>query len=392
MTSTPLPRRLAAALALPLLLAACSKPTEPAPVVPAVYVTPVQYTAAGAERRFSATLAARTESDLAFRTGGKLVARLVDVGQAVRAGQPLARLDAADYQLGAEAAAEQLRAAEVDAAQSASDAARFARLLADGSVGAADQERLQAKADTAAARVQQARRQLELARNRNAYTVLTAPFDGVVSAARAEVGQVVAEGQPVFQLARDRELEVVVDVPEALAADLRERRATVRVAGGAAQALRLRELSPTAAAGTRSFRARYALVSAAPALWRMGMTAEVALAAPRAGSEPVAELPVGALLSTQGQATVWVVDDPAATPAKLTRRSVTVVAQGNDSVTLRGLEEGAWVVSAGAHRLDAGMAVRPVKRPLDEPLPRPQAQAEPQPQAAASAAVLQVAR
>jgi RND family efflux transporter MFP subunit len=375
MKSALIPRPLAAALALPLLLAACSKPDTPATVLPAVYVTPVTYGAAAGERRFSATLAARHESDLAFRTGGKLIARLVDVGQAVRAGQPLARLDPADYQLGVEAAAEQLRAAEVDAAQSASDAARFARLLADGSVGAADQDRLQAKADAAAARVGQARRQLDLARNRSAYTVLAAPFDGVVSAVRVEVGQVLSEGQPVFQLARDRELEVVVDVPEALAAGLRERAATVRVADAAAQPLRLRELAPAAAAGTRSFRARYALAAPAPSVWRMGMTAEVALAAPRAGSEPVAELPVGALLSTQGQATVWMVQDPAATPAKLVRRAVTVLAQGNDSVTLRGLPEGAWVVSAGAHRLDAGMAVRPIKRPLDAPLPTQQSAA-----------------
>jgi RND family efflux transporter MFP subunit len=375
MKSALIPRPLAAALALPLLLAACSKPDTPATVLPAVYVTPVTYGVAAGERRFSATLAARHESDLAFRTGGKLIARLVDVGQAVRAGQPLARLDPADYQLGVEAAAEQLRAAEVDAAQSASDAARFARLLADGSVGAADQERLQAKADAAAARVGQARRQLDLARNRSAYTVLAAPFDGVVSAVRVEVGQVLSEGQPVFQLARDRELEVVVDVPEALAAGLRERAATVRVADGAAQPLRLRELAPAAAAGTRSFRARYALTAPAPSDWRMGMTAEVALAALRAGSEPVAELPVGALLSTQGQATVWMVQDPAATPAKLVRRAVTVLAQGNDSVTLRGLPEGAWVVSAGAHRLDAAMAVRPIKRPLDVPLPTQQSAA-----------------
>jgi RND family efflux transporter MFP subunit len=370
MNHTLLKHRLARALplAFPLLLGACSKPQEPVPVVPAVYVTPVKWQADAGVRRFSATLAPRTESDLAFRVGGKLMERLVDVGQAVRAGQPLARLDPADYQLGVEAAAETLRAAEVDAAQSATDAARFARLLADGSVGAADQERLQAKADAAAARVAQAKRQLDLARNRSAYTVLAAPFDGVVTATRADVGQVVAEGQPVLQMARDRELEVVVDVPEALAAGLRKRAATVRVGDGAAVPLRLRELAPAAATGTRSFRARYAPVAVMPAHWRMGMTAEVSLAGAR-GSEPVAVLPVGAVLSTQGQATVWVVRDPSAMPAALARHPVTVVVQGSDTVSVRGLPDGAWVVSAGAHRVDAGMKVRPVKRPLDVPLP-----------------------
>jgi len=141
----------------------------------------------------------------------------------------LARLDPADVQLGVDVAAEQLRAADVDATQAASDAARFKRLLADGSVGAADQERQQARADAAAARRSQAQRQLDLQRNRAGYAVLTAPFDGVITALRFETGQNVAEGQAMMTLARPGELEVVVDVPEALAPTLREHKASAQV-------------------------------------------------------------------------------------------------------------------------------------------------------------------
>ena len=143
------------------VLTACSPAAEKAPPIPAVYVTPVHNDHGEDMRILSGAVRPRIESELAFRAGGKVTARLVDLGQAVRAGQPLARIDAADYQLVADAAAEQLRAAQVDATQAASDAARFKRLLLDGSVGAADHERQQARSDAAAARVVQAERQLE---------------------------------------------------------------------------------------------------------------------------------------------------------------------------------------------------------------------------------------
>jgi len=143
-----------------------------------------------------------------------VVDRLIEIGDTVKAGQVLARLDPADYQLAVSAATDQVQAASVDAQQAASDEARLRRLLADGSVGAADHERQKARADAAAARLDQARRQLDLARNREGYATLVAPYAGVVTALRFERGQVVAEGQPVLSLARDGEREIVADLPE----------------------------------------------------------------------------------------------------------------------------------------------------------------------------------
>lgn len=200
-------------LSLAAMLAACSpKPAAP-PLVPAVFVTPVRNDNGAAQRVLAGSVRPRVEADLSFRTGGKVTARGVELGQTVRVGQALARIDPADYQLAVQAADEQQRAAEVDAVQAASDAARFKRLLADGSVGAADAERQQARADAAAARLTQAQKQAELARNRAGYAVLTAPFDGVVTALRFEVGQMVDDKQPVLSLARPGELEVLVTCP-----------------------------------------------------------------------------------------------------------------------------------------------------------------------------------
>lgn len=351
-----------AALGAVWALAACTRPEAVPPVLPSVFVTPVHNDTGNAERIMSAVIRPRIESELAFRAGGKVMARLVEVGQTVRAGQMLGRIDPADYQLAVDAAAEQLRAADVDAAQAASDAARFKRLLVDGSVGAADQERQQARADAAAARLAQARRQLDLARNRAGYAALLAPFDGIVTALRFEAGQMVPEGQAVMTLARPGELEVLVDVPEALAADLYKQRATVRVGGREdALALRLRELSPSASAQTRTFRARYAFASPpSGADLRMGTTAELHLG--REGATLSALLPVSALLVTTQTPSVWIADEKT---GALARQPVQLVSQTTDSVRVAGLADGALVVSVGAQKLDAGLKVQTVRRPLE---------------------------
>ncbi len=364
--------------ALAALLAACSpKPAAP-PVVPSVFVSPVRNDSGAAQRVLFGSVRPRVEAELSFRTGGNVTARLVELGQNVRSGQALARVDPADYQLAVQAAAEQQRAAEVDAVQAASDAARFKRLLADGSVGAADAERQQARADAAAARLTQAQKQSELARNRAGYAVLTAPFDGVVTALRFEVGQMVDDKQPVLSLARPGALEVLVDVPEAMVAGLKGWQASVLLGDAADSAassplpLRLRELAPSAYAATRTTRARYAVAATAdgPPL-RMGMSAQVRLQRP--GGQAGAELPVGALLVTAGAdgvasasattgagASVWLVDT---STGALKRQPVHLLSQTTDHVRVSGLADGALVVSVGAQKLDAGLKVQPVQRP-----------------------------
>ena len=353
----------AAVVAFATLLAGCHAAPTPVAEVRPVYVSTVRNDSGAEERRYTGSVASRYEGDVAFRVGGKVTARLVDLGQTVKRGQALARIDGTDFQLGADAAAEQLRAAQVDADQAASDAARFKRLLADGSVSAGDLERQQARADAAAARVQQARSQFEVARNRAGYTTLVAPNEGVVTAVRFEAGQVVAEGQPVLTLARPGSLEVAIDVPESVAPQLRDYRASVHL-GERAWTVELRELSPSANSSTRTFRARYTLPAAAAAGLRLGSTVEVRLS--RGGSADATTLPLSAVLATQQRPTVWVVDAQA---GRLLSTPVEVLSQTTETVRVRGLAEGALVVSVGAQKLDAGLAVRPVARPLDAALP-----------------------
>ena len=350
-------------LAVAALMAACSEPPAPVALVKPVFVTTVAETASGPTRTFTSVVRARVETDLGFRTGGKVIERLVEVGDSVKAGQALARLDPADYRLAVSAAADQVQAATVEAQQAVSDEARLRRLLTDGSVGSADHERQKARADAAAARLDQAQRQLDLARNREGYTSLAAPYAGVVTALRFERGQVVAEGQPVLSLARDGEREVVAELPEEWVGRARSLVATATVWHDAKSPLRLvlRELSPLASAQGRTFRVRYA---AAPesrsqvAALPLGSTMQLKLSGPSTGPA-AAVLPVTALVKASGSAGVWVVN---AKGSGVVFKPVQVVSIDDASVQVTGLETGSRVVSVGAQKLDAGMRVRAIER------------------------------
>ena len=354
---------LVAMAAASVVLAACSKPPAPAAVVKPVFVTTVTQAVSSQTRSFTSVVRARVETDLGFRAGGNVVDRLVEVGDVVKAGQALARVDPADYQLAASAAADQVQAASVDSQQAASDEARLRRLLADGSVGAADHERQKARADAAAARLEQARRQLDLARNREGYTTLVAPYAGVITALRFERGQVVAEGQPVLSLAREGEREIVADLPEEWVGRVRTLAATATPWHDTKASLRLvlREVSPLASAQGRTFRVRYAAapesrsqVGALP----LGSTMQVNLSGPSAGPA-AAVLPVTALVKASGSAGVWVLDGKG---SGLVFKPVQVVDMDDASVRVTGLVAGSRVVSVGAQKLDAGITVRAIER------------------------------
>ena len=301
---------------------------------------------------FTGVVRARREADIAFRTGGRIVARLVEVGQMVAIGQPLARLDEADLGLAVRAAAADLAAAEAQSRQAAADAGRSKSLLAAGHVAAAYDDQRVAAARSIAEKVVSARANLDLARRRLDYAQLLAPNAGVVTALLAEAGQVVSEGQVVLRIANPEERELVVQVPESAVAGLAEATAEARFWARPAEphAVRLRELAPQAEAALRTYTARFSL-PAAPDWVALGMTGTVRTAAPAA---TVATLPLSALHDRGQGPMVWKVqrDRVAAVP-------VEVVSLGEVTAVLRGaLAEGDQVVALGPQVLDPASRVR----------------------------------
>lgn len=353
-------------------LTACSPQdvTPPAPVT--VYVVEALAAQALDSRTFTGTLQPRVESTLGFRVGGQLLERRVEVGSTVRQGDVLAVLDDADYRLALAAAQAQKRAAEVDARQTLEDAERLERLASDETVGRADAERQRTGADAAQARLAQSSQQVMAQENRLAYTRMTAPFDGVVTGVRADVGQVLDVGTPVITLARTGALDVVVDVPEAWVDRVRRSDAAVRLSdspGTPAIAGVLREVAATANSPSRTFRVRYTLNSV-PAECRLGRTATVVLTErpdrPTATTDALVSLPLTALVNDGRSTHVWSVDEvsgrPSATP-------VTVHRQTQDRVWVTGVVAGTRVVALGAHKVDGSMQVRPVLQPASPSAP-----------------------
>ena len=344
-------------LALATLLGACSPEPPPVEALRPVRTAEIRYDATREANRYAGTVQSRFEVDQAFRVGGKVARRLVDVGQVVHEGDVLAVLDEADYRLAEEAARQQWTAAVAQARQAESDRQRLGALKADGSVSVADDEHATSGAQTAQASEEAQARQLELARNRLKYTVLRASRSGVVTAVRLEVGQVLAEGQPAVAIADPGTPEIVVDVPEDQLSAFQSAhfKASIASAPGEQFEVALRELSPQAAAQTRTYRARLKPVGTRA----LPLGATASLLSDRVVSElKVAAIPATALTQANGQPALWVVKHTGQAPVG-TVELMRVVVHGyrNDEVLVSEAPAGAQVVTAGVQKMAPGLKV-----------------------------------
>jgi RND family efflux transporter MFP subunit len=349
----------AAVFAAPIavVLSACSHDKPTAEVLRPVRAVEIRYGNATDTNRYAGTIRARHEVDQAFRVGGKVMQRLVEVGQTVHEGDVLAVLDDTDYRLAEETARQQLVAAKAKAEQAESDRKRLEALKTDGSVSVSDHEHAQSGAITSQASAEAETRQLELARNRLKYTVLRASQSGVMTAVRFEVGQVVAEGQAVVSIANESEPEIVVDVPEDNFASFKTARFRASLASAPSETFEvsLRELAPQAAQQTRTYRARLKPV-AARAL-PLGATATL-FVEHALGDASAAAIPASSITQSDGKSAVWVVHRANTEPAGTVElKRVSVHAYRNDQVFISGPAPGELIVTAGLQKMAPGLHV-----------------------------------
>src|SRR5579871_4484105 len=191
---------------------AVSDPRQEPPIVSLVTVARV----AGSERGFKGIIGARVQSNLGFRVAGKIVERLVNVGEQVKAGQPLMRIDETDLRLALAAKRNAVASARASFVQLDADERRNASLLKSGWVSQQRYEQAKAASDTAAAQLAAAEAQAGVAENETIYSVLMADADGTVVETLGEPGQVVSAGQIVVRLAQAGPREAVVALPETM--------------------------------------------------------------------------------------------------------------------------------------------------------------------------------
>jgi multidrug efflux system membrane fusion protein len=349
------------------LLSACGKHAPEAEAPRPVIAMPAKAADAASVAQFPGEVHARYEMPLSFRVPGQLIAREAHLGDSVKKGQVLARIDDADAgrnQASAQAAldAAEHRLAFATQQRDRDDAQAKANLIS--------QLQLDQTHDayaTALAGRDQARQQLALAQNQSRYTTLVADRDGRITSEQAEIGQVVAAGQAVFGFAWSGERDVFFDVPEDRIADVLVRQeAGVTLPAMPDRTLkgRVRDVSPAADPQARTYRVKLALDANAADV-PLGMTARVLLSAGTAAAG--VRLPATALFHQGEHPAVWVLRPNDST---LELRPVTVLRYSERDVLIgAGLHAGEQVVMQGVHTVTAGEKVTPIAPPHPEDAP-----------------------
>ena len=336
-----------------LTLSACSNGEVDPRTGPQLVRTATASGAAETGRSFTGIVSARVQSDLGFRVPGKIVARLVDTGQAVRRGQPLMRIDRTDLALATAAQAGVVEAARAKALQTAADERRYRDLVSAGAISASAYDQAKAAADAAQAQLRAAQAHAGVARNEASYTVLLADADGIVVETLAEPGQVVAAGQTVVKLARAGAREAVIDLPETVRPAIGSTARAIPFTGDRPGSAHLRQLSNAADPLTRTYEARYVLDGSA-ARAPLGSTITVELTERRSAGSM--QIPLAAIYDNGKGPGVWIV---AGAQPQVRWRPVRLAGIGEETATITGgLRAGERFVALGAHLLHEGEAVR----------------------------------
>jgi membrane fusion protein, multidrug efflux system len=338
------------------MLSACHKAAEATlPDVRPVRTVTVVEQPAGETVLLTGHIEAENEAALGFRISGRVIERLVNVGDRVSPGQILARLDPQDEQNGLRSARASLAAAQGQFTQARNNFERQKRLLERGVVSRAEFDQAQEGLETAQARVDDAEAQLKLASDRLSFTELKADAAGTVTARGAEAGEVVQTGQMIVRIARQDGRDAVFDVPaQLLRSEPADGDITVHLAEDPSVTAtgRVREVGEQADPVTRTFQVKVGLTNPPPAM-RLGSTVNGSV---QLKSAPVISVPASALTRTNQQPAVWIVD-----PSKLTVSLRNIEVSRYDPATVvvsQGLESGDIVVTAGVQALHSGQKVR----------------------------------
>lgn len=313
---------------------------------------------------YAGDVRARYETTLSFRVTGKILARPVEIGDRVRKGQLLARLDNSDFQLAVQTLKAQFKSAVADQKFAKDDLARYRELLDQKVISTPDFDRHQTAYTNAQERASALEAQLKQATNQLHYTELSADRNGVITALDAEKGQVIAVGQPVVKLAELDEKEIHFDIPEQRISEIKKHQIvtiTLLTDNKRKFNAKIREISASADPASRTYRAKATMLDGKEEA-HLGMTATVWVASDKA--EHIA-VPLAAVFTSHAQPKqqqVWLIDEITHTVKAVPVQLRTALP--GELVSIEGLQVGQLIVSAGVQRLKEGHAVR-----LSESLP-----------------------
>lgn len=292
-----------------LLLVACSPASGPsstaAPAAPALETHVVTRDNAPRERVWDGVVEAVHQATLSAQTGGRVLELPYDVNDYVRAGDVVVRFTDVEQQSGRRRAEAALASAEAAFNEASAEHARIAEVYERRLVAKSQLDQAVARRDGARAQRDAARAALREAGELVDYTVIRAPYSGILTQRHVEVGETVRPGQALVSgLSLDR-LRVNVDVPQSEVAAIREQqRAAVLLDDGRRVEAEKLTIFPFADPATHSFKLRLDLPEVATGL-QPGMIAKAAFVL---GDAQRILVPVASLVTRSEVSAVYVVD------------------------------------------------------------------------------------
>ena len=337
-----------------ILFSGCGKEVAAPQQAPIVKTVVAGESAKGEKNTFSGTVHGYFESPLAFQTGGRIMARYVDQGQRVTAGQALFKVDSKDAEEQVASAQSAYTAAQAKADLAYSTEARYEKLHEVNAVSDLTMDQMRNQSEVARTQLDSAAAALSRAENNLGFTLLTADRDGVIGSTMYEVGQVVAAGTPVVTIMDDSKKDVYISLTEKQYKSYgvgTKATVTFWALPGVTAEGQVREVAAAPNSKTGTYDAKVTLIDP-PDTVVIGMTAEVKFE--NSSSREGFMVPLSAMASQWENPSVWVVKDN-----KVHLVPVTVGRYGDDTVEITGgIEKGDRIVSAGASKLTEGEEVR----------------------------------
>ena len=340
-----------------LLLVACERTTDvaTAPTPRPVRTATIEKREATTPHMFTGRIEAEDEVSLAFRISGRLLANDTKLGDRVKAGQVLARLESQNELNSLRQAQAALAAAQGQLTQARNHFDRQDTLFAQGWTTRANLDAATQAQQTAQSQLDAAEAQLSSAHDLVSFTELRADAPGVITATGPAAGEVVQAGQMIARIARQDGRDAVFDVPAQLIRSApADPQITVSLADDptvTAQG-RIREVAAQASPVTRTFEVKVGLTDP-PAAMRLGATVKGQV---QTTAGPMIDIPATALTRMNQQPAVWVLDPSTSTVAI---RNVDVFRFDEaQAIISQGLDTGEIVVTAGVQALYPGQKVR----------------------------------
>jgi RND family efflux transporter MFP subunit len=357
--------RLAAVLVTSLLVGACSDKAARETELPPRPVTAfrVADTDITAGRAIPGQARSAHEAALSFRVGGRMLERRVKTGDQIKEGDVVATLDPAPYQAEVDSANATLERARAAYRNAASQLDRDRQLFEKDIIAKARMETSEANAQQALSEVQSLEATLERRRLDLGYTVLQAPFGGVVSAVFAEVFEEVKPQQPVMRIIDPKKIEMIINVPESMislapyAVDIK---VTFDAVPGVEIPAEISEIGNEPSETTRTYAVKLLVASPSGVTIVPGMAGR---ARARPGPE-IAErfkgvvIPLSAIFSPDDASGsfVWIVNEVSGT---VSRRKVELGEPVIGGINIKeGVSPGDLIVAAGVFSLQDGQVVR----------------------------------